>query len=640
MSTPLSVRNNNPGNIRQAGGEFANYETPQAGFNAMRRDLLAKLSGNSPIMRERYGEGYIPTLRNVISTWAPPSENNTVNYINVVASQSGIDPDAPLSQEDVDAIVPAMVRMEGGTEAANYYKQYADSGQIMNDASPAAPPKNRLAVYLEAEKRGILPADKAGLLAEARKRGLIPGGEQAALKEQATAPQPDIIDQLGRQVGLAARYGVEGLAALPGIVANPVIAAYNAATPEDWQKLNTVDQAVSNSLTGLGLPQPETAAERVVGDVTRAITGTGGVIKTAQAAAKGAGPIVQAVANAAAEAPITQLASTAAGVGTASALDEAGANPVTQLLVGSLAAAIPAAGRPASARAGAKAVKEGAKTVAQGFKSRSVEALDEATALMKNKASELYREAREGGVIIKPQSSADLVRRIEQAVQSSGRMNKRIHADTLSVIDDLKAAVKGGDLSLEELDQFRQLFGDAASKNYMNNKPDTMKATQAIEALDSFVKTLKPKNLLSGDINAAALLYRGRSEWSRYKKFDAITNIIRQADGDPNRLKSALQKFAQKRMQGFTAEEKRAIREAAKNTTAEKLFKAFGKFGFDLGGSMTPGNTALPAFAVLGGYGGLPGGIPAAIGGTAAREVQKALARGKAEQVLQTIAGQ
>jgi hypothetical protein len=37
-----------------------------------------------------------------------------------------------------------------------------------------------LEALLEAERRGILPADKAPLLEEARSRGLIPGGEQAA----------------------------------------------------------------------------------------------------------------------------------------------------------------------------------------------------------------------------------------------------------------------------------------------------------------------------------------------------------------------------------------------------------------------------------------------------------------------------
>ena len=48
-------------------------------------------------------------------------------------------------------------------------------------------------MLLEAERRGILPADKVGLLTEARKRGLIPPLEQpqtaAAIAEPATAPE-------------------------------------------------------------------------------------------------------------------------------------------------------------------------------------------------------------------------------------------------------------------------------------------------------------------------------------------------------------------------------------------------------------------------------------------------------------------
>lgn len=119
--TPLSVRNNNPGNIREGSDGFKSYPTPEAGLNAMKKDLLVKVSGRSDAMKGRFGANYAPTLANVISTWAPPSENDTNNYIRTVSRSAGIPKDKVLTEADVDKIMPAMVKMEGGKAAADYF---------------------------------------------------------------------------------------------------------------------------------------------------------------------------------------------------------------------------------------------------------------------------------------------------------------------------------------------------------------------------------------------------------------------------------------------------------------------------------------------------------------------------------------
>ena len=47
-------------------------------------------------------------------------------------------------------------------------------------------------LILEAERRGILPADKAQLLAEARRRGLAPSAEQPKQEQQQAPSQEDV----------------------------------------------------------------------------------------------------------------------------------------------------------------------------------------------------------------------------------------------------------------------------------------------------------------------------------------------------------------------------------------------------------------------------------------------------------------
>lgn len=123
---PLNVRSNNPGNMRDVKtGVFRQFATPEEGLAAMANDLTAKVTGKSGVMKSKYGEGYKPTLQNVIETWAPPSENDTQKYVNFVAEQSGLSPTQTLSPLDIQKIMPAMVKMEGGEQAAEYFAQPA-----------------------------------------------------------------------------------------------------------------------------------------------------------------------------------------------------------------------------------------------------------------------------------------------------------------------------------------------------------------------------------------------------------------------------------------------------------------------------------------------------------------------------------
>lgn len=92
--------------------------------------------------------------------------------------------------------------------------------------------------------------------------------------------------ELGRQLGLSARYATEGLAAIPAMVGDAganlmnLIARRQIATPPS--------QSLSGLLDAAGLPQPETRQERIAGDVSRAIASIPGFALPAAAAARAA----------------------------------------------------------------------------------------------------------------------------------------------------------------------------------------------------------------------------------------------------------------------------------------------------------------------------------------------------------------
>jgi hypothetical protein len=80
----------NPGNLRPSGSAtgFQQFKTPEEGISAVDKNL------------QSYGKKGINTLRDVISTWAPPSENDTNAYIKNASQRIGIDPDAPIDLSD------------------------------------------------------------------------------------------------------------------------------------------------------------------------------------------------------------------------------------------------------------------------------------------------------------------------------------------------------------------------------------------------------------------------------------------------------------------------------------------------------------------------------------------------------------
>lgn len=116
MATPRGIRNNNPGNIRHSStkwvGEvkgsdpsFKTFSSPVFGIRAM-----AKLLGN---YQRFYG---LNTIREMISRWAPPKENDTDAYIAHVCSGSGFGPDDPVVPDDFPRVIPPMISMENGQQ--------------------------------------------------------------------------------------------------------------------------------------------------------------------------------------------------------------------------------------------------------------------------------------------------------------------------------------------------------------------------------------------------------------------------------------------------------------------------------------------------------------------------------------------
>lgn len=135
------------------------------------------------------------------------------------------------------------------------------------------------------------------------------------------------LKDIPRQLGLTARYAMEGAPALADTLLAPIRVGLNAA----GLNVPTLSQGGAALANAMGLPQPQGANERVVGDMTRMLAGAAGGIGPAQALASRAPGAVAEVAKLVAANPGQQLASAVSAGGAGGAVREAGGGTGAQV---------------------------------------------------------------------------------------------------------------------------------------------------------------------------------------------------------------------------------------------------------------------------------------------------------------------
>lgn len=140
-----------------------------------------------------------------------------------------------------------------------------------------------------------------------------------------------MINDIPRQLGLTARYGMEGLANTAQIVTEPIRYLQDLVTPEREGKPKSLPlgMVASQFADKIGLPTPQGANERVIADATRLVAGAGGMAGGAQAAGRLPGMVGNVMQGLAAN-PTQQLTAAAGGGLAGGASREAGGSAVEQ----------------------------------------------------------------------------------------------------------------------------------------------------------------------------------------------------------------------------------------------------------------------------------------------------------------------
>lgn len=411
-------------------------------------------------------------------------------------------------------------------------------------------------------------------------------GVASQVGQQPAVDQPSIGSQIGRQLGLTGRYAVEGAMALPNMIGNAANTAINYALPDKY-KLGMPSQSTSDLLTQAGLPQPQTSGERIIGDASRAVAGLGTSFGVGGALSE----ISPAISNVVTSNPLMQARGALGSSTLASGTKELGFGPLVQTLAG-MAGGFGATRQPFTQ-------EEVPTPISQDLRSDAKQAFD---------------AANSSGAVFNDKASAKLPNNISDKLADTGKMNARLHGDTLSVLDDIKNDAEKGSMTLEDLHQNRQLLGQVVNNNLHPNgdlKPDAMKAAQAIDAVDEFMENAKKnpqKYLENSSPDAIQSFQKGMSLWAQSARANDIERIMQRADFSEQpatALRSGFRQLAlnPKRFNQFDSDTQDLIKKAATVSMPVEVLRGLGSrligtimagTGNLVGGSLEQAASAIP----------------------------------------------
>ena len=120
MATPRGILNCNPLNIRRNGERFQGEVLPGRDRSFKQFSSMAYGYRAAFVILGSYLACGKNTIEKIVKSWAPPTENNTLSYIEHVEQRSGVGRNKVLTADsgsDYRKIVAAMSHCENGIEA-------------------------------------------------------------------------------------------------------------------------------------------------------------------------------------------------------------------------------------------------------------------------------------------------------------------------------------------------------------------------------------------------------------------------------------------------------------------------------------------------------------------------------------------
>lgn len=478
-----------------------------------------------------------------------------------------------------------------------------------------------MAQYIEVNGETVeFPDD----MSDAQIAAVLKGQQQKVTPAQQAATKPSLGSEALRQLGLTARAGITGVAALPAMMAEPVAAALGMPPQAE---------ALQGFLTKIGLPEPQGTLERAVQTGAGAMAGTG-----AQAAAAKGIPLLEGFTKNLPQ----QLAASGAGGAVSQAVTE-GVTGATQ---------DPYAGLAAGILSGAVAGTVAGKTVDTGKllkgwmtgTSKPTLTMDE----IQTRAQQAYRTMEDQNVYVNKNSLTNkLFSNIESRLDAEN-FNPNVvdaHKPVAQVLTQFKEMAKDPFISFTKLEQMRSSInelknsGDAATRRL---------AGAAVSEFDNYLSSIGNKDVISigGDTGKAlASVKAARADWRNLSRAQTIEDALKYADVSADKPTASTSELIRNgminlardknKMRAFSDTEQNAIRAVAKGGSFDTLLTVLGKFN--------PERSQLAAYSgLMGASAGPTTGAAMAVGlgagGFAADKAQGFLRNRAGQQLVNQIA--
>jgi len=450
-------------------------------------------------------------------------------------------------------------------------------------------------------------------------------GETEAVAPKPTAEAPKVTaeapkeqglgDLLRRQLGLATRAVVTGASAPANIVTDFLSGAYNvgANIVGSEKRAPYLSKEQSKALTQLGVPEPETTAEKAAQAGMQGLVSAGGMAATApktifgadlvrQLPAATAAPMVaQPVAEVTKEITGSDLAATIASLGVSGAVGKASGD---------------IAGRIASG-------KQPTATMAE----------------VQQKATRAYTKVSDQGIELSGKNATSLVDKVKARLDSADYIPENA-APIANILNKYESILQRGDITFDNVEQMRRLANNLKSNPDKNIR---RLASEMVDSIDDHVSTLSPKDVVSGaggiDV-AVKTIMEARKDFRNASRASTLENILDVAETkalNPSASESELirQGFIslasnKNKMNLFSKDEQNAIRAVAKGSSLDPLLTLMAKFNPQRSQLVTGGAVGFG----VGSPETLKYSIPIAAAGYGADKLQALIRRQSAEKAM------
>jgi hypothetical protein len=259
------------------------------------------------------------------------------------------------------------------------------------------------------------------------------------------------------------------------------------------------------------------------------------------------------------------------------------------------------------------------------------------TKAIKEQARAVRGQATEIGLEVAPSTFSRMVDRLENVAEefaSDPALQRQSHV----VLSRLRAdADNGVPLTLEQADKYHKMLGNIARSKSLENPSDPTLARKLADRLDSYMRTLGSRDVVSGDpTRAMPLLKEYRQLWARARKVETIEEALRigqhRAAGIDKGTRNELRKLVTSSYQWkrFSKDEQKALLRVIDGGIAENIINALGAYGRGI---------LMPSLGGIVGYqqGGIEGALAGLAGGALASRAGARMTTGNAK-VLEAMA--